>query len=166
MLCQLHEQQGHHARQGGTCNLVPAPVPGVSEEFLVGVAQVRHFQSLAFQASPRTSRTRTPTPASLGQPLAPAQCSRSSAVPLCWQGGTVSAWWTRVRSRLGTWKPLASSPSIRFKSPPIVPMKSDWPQHLNQLMIQDASSEFNVGVVSSACSTVVAWECAESTVPE
>ena len=45
-------------------------------------------------------------------------------------------------------------------------MKSDWPQHLNQLMIQDASSEFNVGVVSSACSTVVAWECAESTVPE
>ena len=34
------------------------------------------------------------TPTSLGQPLAPAQSSMSSATPLCWQGGSASNWWT------------------------------------------------------------------------
>ena len=59
---------------------------------------------------PRMSRTKTPTQPSLGQQLAPALCSRSSAAPVPWQGGSVSSWWTRLSHSLGILPPLRSSP--------------------------------------------------------
>ncbi|MFM7977976.1 MAG: hypothetical protein ACKPKO_01560, partial [Candidatus Fonsibacter sp.] len=39
-------------RQGGTCNLVRVIVPGVPEDFIFGIDQVRHIQELARQYSP------------------------------------------------------------------------------------------------------------------